>query len=357
MWRRLLLLWTASRVVTLALGVLLTVTLGWRRELEPWQSQPWLALTGWDTEYYVRLSHTWYHPGLDVAFYPLYPALIEAFRFVTHLDDAVVALIVANVATLLALGGLYVLARDRLSDAHARRAVLYLLISPYAFALVLAYSEGVFLALVTWAFVCSDRGRDWRVVPLAFAASLTRVSGLALVLPLALVAWHRRSVAAWTAAAAPLIAFALHAGILRHATGDPLAMVHVQRNWGAHASSPLSSFTDQFTRFASTHDVFYLVRGVTLVAYLLLLIPIVRCRLFAARRAEDLLYVGGIFALPLLSGVLQSIGRFGLVAFPLFYALADIGLRRRWLHEAYIVFGPVFQAIFFTAVALGYRPP
>src|SRR4051794_37983201 len=123
MWRRLLLLWTASRVVTLGLGVLLTATLGWRRELGPRQAQPglappplggrrglepgqpqrWLALGGGATEYSVRLSPSWYPPGLDVAFSPLYPALIEGARAVPRLDDAVVSLVVANAATLIGL--------------------------------------------------------------------------------------------------------------------------------------------------------------------------------------------------------------------------------------------------------------
>jgi hypothetical protein len=55
--------------------------------------------------------------------------------------------------------------------------------------------------------------------------------------------------------------------------------------------------------------------------------------------------------------VLQSVGRFGLVAFPLAFALADLGLRRESWHRAYVVFAPTAQIIFFTSVALGYRPP
>jgi len=51
------------------------------------------------------------------------------------------------------------------------------------------------------------------------------------------------------------------------------------------------------------------------------------------------------------------VGRFGLVAFPLMFALADVGLRRANVHRVYVVFAPTFQIIFFTAAALGYRPP
>ena len=82
-----------------------------------------------------------------------------------------------------------------------------------------------------------------------------------------------------------------------------------------------------------------------------------RLPLFAEHRAEDVAYVGGIFALPLLAGVLQSSGRFGLLAFPLFFALADLGMRRPLLHRAFVVFAPVVQVLAFGYVALGYLVP
>jgi len=103
--------------------------------------------------------------------------------------------------------------------------------------------------------------------------------------------------------------------------------------------------------------VFFLARGLTVIAYLALLVPLIRRERFRATRAEDVLFVAGVFAMPLLSSVLQSVGRFGLVAFPLAFAMADIGLRRESWHRAYVVFAPTLQIVFFTSVALGYRPP
>ena len=153
------------------------------------------------------------------------------------------------------------------------------------------------------------------------------------------------------------MAFAAHAAWLDHAVGDPLAMVHAQRRWGGHPSIPPVSLADQFLDFARTHDVFFLIVGMTFIAYLALLIPILRRDIFAPTRWEDTLYVGGIFAMPLLSGVLQSSGRFGLVAFPLAFAMADLGLRSERVHRAYVVYAPTAQIILFAAAALGYRPP
>jgi len=357
MWPRVLVLFAASRVALLGLGVLLTTQLGWHRSLAPWQREPWTALTGWDTVYYVRIAHRGYEDSLVVAFFPLYPLLIAAWDAVVPSSDAIASLVVANLATLLAMAGVYVLARDRLSERHARRAVLYLILSPYAFALAMGYSEGVFLALAAWLFVLVDRRREWWAVPLALAAGLTRVTGLALVPALLVIAWRRRTVGAWVCALAPLVAVAAHAAWLDHTVGDPLAMVHVQSNWGGEPAFPLIALGDQFWGFVRTGDVFELARGLTVLAYLALLYPILTRPAFREHRLEDVLYVAAIFAMPLLSNVLLSVGRFGLVAFPLFLALADIGLRRVVFHQAYVVFATVAQIIFFAAAALGYRAP
>jgi hypothetical protein len=55
--------------------------------------------------------------------------------------------------------------------------------------------------------------------------------------------------------------------------------------------------------------------------------------------------------------VLLTVGRFGLLVFPLFFALADLGLRRPAVHQAYLAYAPVAQLLLLASAALGYRPP
>ena len=116
MWRWVVGLWVASRVAVIAAGVVLTDQLGWHRALAHWQVQPWTAVTGWGPAYYIELSHNGYHHNLSVAFFPLFPAAIWLVREVLHTGDAVTAMLVSNGAALIAMFGLYVLARDRLSE-------------------------------------------------------------------------------------------------------------------------------------------------------------------------------------------------------------------------------------------------
>jgi hypothetical protein len=357
MWRRVLVLWTASRVAVVLLGWWMSTRLGWHRTVEPWQTQPWTALTGWDTVYYLRIAHGGYAEGARLAFFPLYPLLIRGLEEITGLGDALASLAVSNAATLVALAGLYVLARDRWSEMLAWRGVLYLVLSPYAFVLTLAYSESTFLAIVSWLFVFSDRRKHLPAALLGFLAGLTRVNGAVRVLPLAIVAWRRRTVGSVCTALAPLAGLAVHMAWLQHEVGDPIAFVHAQGRWGGHATVPPFALFGELIDFVQTHQLVHLTAAVTVIVYLSLLVPIIRERVFERHRWEDVSYVVGIFLLPMLAGILQSSGRFGLLAFPLFFALAQLGIERPLLHRAYVVFAPAVQVIAFAYVALGYLVP
>ena len=358
MWRRVLLLWSASRVVTLSLGVLVTSQLAWHRHIEQWQTQPWIALTGWDSVYYIQISHIGYLTGTNaVAFFPFYPLLINLVRNVPGVGDAVAALAISSLALLAALIGMYTLARERLSEAIAQRAVLYILLSPFAFVFSLAYTEGIFLALAVWLFVFVDRDRPVQAAALGLLAGLTRVTGLALIAPMLWIAWRRRSPLWALASVAPAIGFGMFSALLHRDTGDWLAMVHVQSQWGGHPSVPPLAMFTELSDFASDQRPVHLLSVLAVLVYAALLIPVVRRPIFARHRVEDILYVAGIFAMPLVAGILQSSGRFGLVAFPVFFSLADLGLRHPTLHRFYSVFAPTAQILLFAYVALGYLVP
>ena len=94
-----------------------------------------------------------------------------------------------------------------------------------------------------------------------------------------------------------------------------------------------------------------------MIAYLALLVPLLRQERFRADPGRGRALRRAASSRCRCSPVLQSVGRFGLVAFPLVFAMADIGLRGERVHRAYVVFAPTAQIVFFTSVALGYRPP
>src|SRR5664280_12033 len=81
--------------------------------------------------------------------------------------------------------GLWRLAADEVGPAHARDAVVFLVLFPYAVFLFAGYSEALFLGCTCWAWVAARQQR-WAVgAVLAAGAAATRVLGIPLAVALA----------------------------------------------------------------------------------------------------------------------------------------------------------------------------
>jgi hypothetical protein len=202
------------------------------------------AFRTWDGNYYVTIANEGYAPGMgrgegQAAFFPLYPLAGRALSCVTG-DTTWALLLIANVAFGFCLYFLYGLARDTYDDGTATRAVLYLSVFPAAFIFSCAYSEALFLALVVGSFYFARQGRWTPALALAALATLTRLVGLCVFLPLA---WEmlRRHGWQWRRLAWLLVipaVFGLYPLYLWHAFGDPLAFVHVQVGWHREFTGP-----------------------------------------------------------------------------------------------------------------------
>jgi hypothetical protein len=162
----------------------------------------------WDSGFYVWIAADGYYPD-NAAFAPLYPWLIRAVErpltWLTGIDFdwwawSGVAFAVANLSAASVAVLIYVLARVDLGETDALRAVVMMLASPAAFFLTCVYSEALFLALVLAAFWAARLGR-WALAGLLGAlCALTRVTGVVLLLPLAVeFVQARRDGRSWTA--------------------------------------------------------------------------------------------------------------------------------------------------------------
>ena len=304
----------------------------------------------WDTEWFVKIAQHGYDaaPGAP-AFYPLYPSLmgLVATAFLGHyvLAGVVIALIAAYASFVL----LHDLAKERLGEDGARRAVLYLAISPFALFLQAAYSESLFLMLALLAFVFAER-RSFAAAGIAAGlALLTRSSGLALVPPLLLIAWP-----SWRAIARlvpGLALFAVFPLLLWSELGDPFAWVGAQKQWERELSpaGPLGGIWLGLTHWhpVNTDLLHAITVNAECWAFLLLygFLAVIAWRRFGAPYG---LFAALSLALPLSvpssRWPLESIPRFGLVAFPLFLALATLGERPR-AHTAILLVSAVLLGI------------
>ncbi|MFD5554354.1 hypothetical protein ACFWIA_11005 [Streptomyces sp. NPDC127068] len=154
-------------------------------------------LLSWDGQLYAEIAADGYPDeiaygadgeplGNNLAFFPLYPLLVRTLHRTTGLDVDSAALLVAHLAFLGALFAVHAL----VTSLYGRRTadvtlVLVAVAQPMAVALVMAYSEALFLALAAGALLAARRGNWLAAGALGLLAGLTRPAAGALALALA----------------------------------------------------------------------------------------------------------------------------------------------------------------------------
>lgn len=246
-WRRLLgvalAIYVASRAGQLAL-------ISW---LAP-ASDPSVRgrLMAWDAGWFVAVARDGYPHGYTyqggqlvgngLAFFPGYPALIHGLHAISGLDYETAALAVswlAGGAAAVLVGAL----GSRLYDARTGVALTALFCTqPMSVVLSMAYSEGLFVALVAATLLAAHR-RAWLLAGgLGAAAGLIRPTGAALALALAVAVGMRLrerppprerwlAIGAAVAALASVPAYLVWVGIR---VGAPRAWFDIQTaGWGS----------------------------------------------------------------------------------------------------------------------------
>lgn len=315
----------------------------------------------WDAGFYATIAiegYDWYNQrqiAADMAFMPLYPLSVHIASGLTPMGCAlspylstcatIGGLIVSNVALLASAFLLYDIARRHFSIQVARRAVLLLLIAPNMIFLSGVYTESLFLLLCLLAFWLLDRDRFALAVVAACFAFLTRTVGVALYPALLWYAWTftpQRPASAGAEnvenvratprtfrlllAHLPLLVFGGYVLFAGWWVGEPLAFFQANSLiWGRAFSSPLEAFTIYFSGERIALFGFrpaWIDLAATLLYFGLALLVWRRNRLW------------GLFALtalliPIATGTLWSMPRFGAVIFP-FYILVAAWSDRLW---------------------------
>lgn len=242
-------LWGASRLVLL---VALALSPGLRLAGGDTPADPATAASRWDAAWLLELAADGYREPRQAAFFPAFPTAVRGLEAL--LGQRVWAATGLNlVLSLAAALLLHSLARRTLSRDGARLAVAVVLFHPLSFYLLVPYTEALFLtaslAAVSWAARDRQRSADLATdaaAGLAAAvATLTRNTGVLLVLPLGWLARTRRSDRVSRLASLgllvglPLLALAGYMTFTAVRFGDPLLFVHAQESWSGHIQPAL----------------------------------------------------------------------------------------------------------------------
>jgi hypothetical protein len=351
--RAVLPLWVGSRVAI----VLLTIGAGWLlpagdrgptpRFLDQWHH--------WDTDLFRKVAEHGYFPPANTdrteVFFPGQPAAMRLVHLVVP-DWIAAGMVVSAVAGLVACLALHRLSASEDGVEAGRRAVLYLVLFPYAVFLFAGYSEALFLAFATTAWLAARRDSWWLAGLLAAGASATRVTGVALGLALGVQylvqrwpvhRWRslvRSDVPALLLPAVPVVAFVTY---LHAKTGHWDAYQRAQwEGWGRRTGSPLEGWrmTWQFaTTGGQRREFLWSWRAELLAMAIGVMVAVV---LLLTRRWGEATYVGTNVLLLSMSSFFASGVRGLLVWFPAFLLLARLSVRARWLHPVVLtLFAPL----------------
>jgi hypothetical protein len=225
-WREVVLPWLVSRVYS-SLLILATASVGGGG----------IRATGfakWDGQWYLAIARFGYGPepveGLQTRwpFFPGFPGVIRALDELA-LPDRGSVLVLNNAIFLIALAGVWRIARRYTNAGPARLAVWSLALFPGAFVFSMVYPSAIWLAASVWAFILVDEHRDFAAAALVTGAALVRPNGIVLAIALLFVlrSWRRALIVC-----APSVgAVAIWCAFCYRWTGDALVFLSSKEGW------------------------------------------------------------------------------------------------------------------------------
>ena len=193
-WREIALWWLGSRLIVIAVAVLVT-ELGWPRS--DWRvgflldRGPLSLLGAWDGRWYSLVAEHGYVlvPGhqSNAAFFPLLPIALTGLHAL-GVPSLIAGVVLNDVAFLVGLIALYELGRTMLPESDARRAAVFAAVFPVGVVFSMLYAEGLAFCAIALAGLFAVRKRWLLCAALAAAVGLTRPQGFLVALPIAAVA-------------------------------------------------------------------------------------------------------------------------------------------------------------------------
>lgn len=322
------------------------------------------AFSRGDVQWYMSIAQEGYEARpfsadqqANWAFYPLWPMVL---RLSAYLPIGMVTwgILVANGLSILAIAGIY---RLVLLDFDREVAALTALLAaafPGAYFFMRPGPEALFLLLTVFSLYAARRRRWLLAGGLGALATVTRLQGILLLLPLLYLYYHRYKTAGrhrLTAVAFFLIpaALLLHMTRLYFLTGNFSANLEVQAAWDHHLSYPFAAMV----RFLSAPAVvdYYgwnLAPVSFLFVFLATVVALEGLRQKGFPRDLLLFMISSLLVVVSRDNLNASLRYLSLI-FPLFLILV-LGLQKRQIMIALLFFFFIaIQVFYVVAFALG----
>ncbi|MBV8116585.1 MAG: hypothetical protein JOY69_10335 [Candidatus Eremiobacteraeota bacterium] len=348
--REVLLDFVATRVAIVVIAELAALIIGQRAGTHVQEStHRLLAVWGrWDAVHYIDIATRGYQ-GTDMAFFPLYPALIRIVGALAG-NHLIAGLLISNASFFFGLLFLYKLLEHEYDRTVARRAIFYVSIFPSAVFFSAVYTESLFFMLTVASFYYMRSHRWWLAGAIGFFAALTRVEGILLLVPF-VIEWYAqyrqnlaRGVLNLSAALLIPLGLSLYMAYLWVLRADPLYFSHVQIHWNRHLAFPWVSVINAVHKLTHAGSSQVFANQTLEIAFTILMIAVLVGG-WKQLRASYIAYLALSVLVPMCTSSLMSMPRFALVLFPMFAILARWG-ERPWVNNVILAFSLPLLGLF-----------
>ncbi len=330
----------------------------WINPTKFYQEQQWNPISlhsRWDSPWYLDIAKNGYSfKGFEklsnIVFFPLYPFLIRITSFLTGGNFILAGWILSILFLFLALLYFFKLVKEFHPEINPYLPILFLLIFPTAFFLNAIYTESLFLFLSLVAFYYGLKRKFLWAGIFGFFASLTRVTGILLFIPIIweyLRGYNFNLIRAFNLKILPifLIPFGTLGFFLYHYLkfGNFLLFFKVESWWGRIFKLNKGHFL-----FFSNPAIVNFLLDIFFVIFVLATIYFV----FKKIRTSYGLYMLATVFVAISTGTLMSIGRYILVLFPIYILGASI--KNQYLKQSWIFISILLLAMYVTLFVNNY---
>ncbi len=336
------------------------------------------ALTNFDGIFYIKIATEGYY-YTEQAYFPLYPLLI---RFVNlFINNPIISGVLISYAAFLT--GIAIFNRYLkllVKPPLEKRIILFLLAYPTSYYFGVMYTESLFFMLfIASLFFFKKRSYVISFIA-AYLTGLTRVVGVFLVIPLALLLFEKiykeKSFSLkiilsryWKfiiVILAPALGLFTYCFYLWSTSGDPLLFFHVQEEFGANRSSHLITPPQvlyrylkifltadiSFQYFVAISELSFYLFALTVLGFDLKKIIQKRTKQINFDRLGLNLFSFINILLPSLTGTLTAMPRYTLLSLSIFFLLAE--LKSSALRYFLIVLFCVLHIVLYSLFIQGY---
>jgi len=270
-----------------------------------------------DTLWYIHIAEHGYDRPEAVVFFPLYPLFIKSLSPLLH-SSLIASLLISTISTFFLVWGFQKLLDLDLPNETARRVLILFAVWPSSFILFAGYPESLLIALMIWSVYFARGGRWLWAGLLGLLAGLTKAVGVCVVIPLAIIAWRKKS---WRSlpAALCLLSPLIVAAIIKF-SGHQLASGAYPKHWKTEVASPWTTLFAAIHQSLTTFDAL-LILNLTALGVIFIPAFIKRFRLEYTLFALATLV---LFLTKKTDPLLQSASRYSMEVFPAFASLASV---------------------------------